>query len=375
MRSPSTSTPSILFRITAVAVALLIVGCDGASTGSSSNNNNNGGGSDSGTFTTSNCTIPTDRIVTGCNGADCIPSIDGITPGDDRLVSGNPRGLGDSDRVIGLVFDGQAMAVPLSILWTHEIVNVDEWGGRRFAVTYCPLTGSSLAFDRRPLDGAELGVSGLLFNNNLVMYDRRDETSLWPQMSRRATCGANIGTDLSMLPVVEMRWGRWQELHPETQIVSDGNTDFDRSYPYGNYRAPDSNPLIRMPVDDRRPPKELVLGIPINSVGGLALPFGEFEDGMNAQVVTVTVGATEKIVFWRRDAQTAMAFETSRTFSVQNGEIVDEETGSVWSVEGRAIEGPLAEQNAQLTQVESAYVSFWFAWAAFQPETQIWERS
>jgi hypothetical protein len=65
-----------------------------------------------------------------------------------------------------------------------------------------------------------------------------------------------------------------------------------------------------------------------------------------------------------------MAFETSASFSVENGRIVDDETGSVWSVEGRAIEGPRAGE--RLTPVSEAYVAFWFAWASFQPETTIW---
>lgn len=344
-----------------LALPFLITGCDSASS-----NNSEG-------FNTANCTIPTSRLVSGCQGgADCIPSIDGVTAADDRLVDGNPDGLADKERVIGLRIGDQSLAIPLPILWTHEVVNVDDWDGRTFAVTYCPLTGSSLAFDRSVIDGAEFGVSGLLFNNNLVMYDRRDKQSLWPQMSRRSTCGADVNRSLSMMPLVEMRWGHWRELHPDTKILTDGN-GFQRTYPYGDYRAPNTNPLFSMPVDDRRPAKELVLGIPNGEGGGLALPFGELDTRGAAAVVTVSVGGTEKTVFWRRNAEAAAAFETSTSFSVQNGRIVDDATGSVWSVEGRAREGERAGE--QLQQVDTAYVAFWFAWAAFQPDTAIWTQS
>ena len=65
-----------------------------------------------------------------------------------------------------------------------------------------------------------------------------------------------------------------------------------------------------------------------------------------------------------------MAFETSASFSIQNGTIVDDETGSTWSVDGVAIDGP--RKGEQLDPVDVAYVSFWFAWAAFQPETDLW---
>jgi hypothetical protein len=370
----SRPTSSPLLRLAALALTLALVGCDGGVSSNSSSPNGNGGDGTTNSFNTSNCTIPTNRIVAGCNGADCIPSIDGITPGDDRLRAPDETdGLADGDRVIGVVFDGQALAVPHSVLWTHEIVNVDDWGGRRFAVTYCPLTGSSLVFDRSVIDGAEFGVSGLLFDNNLVMYNRQDATSLWPQMSRRATCGAEIGTSLETMPLVEMTWGRWRELHPDTRVVSDGR-GFSRTYPYGNYEEPNTDPLIDMPViDDRRPPKERVLGIPNGSDGGIAVPFGKLDDSGDVAVVTVPAGGMETTVFWNRDAQAARVFETSRSFSVQNGQIVDEETGSVWSVEGRAIEGELA--GTQLTSIDTAYVAFWFAWSAFQPKTVVWERS
>lgn len=228
------SAPSVPHAL--LAVPLLVTGCDSTSS--------NGGGE----FTTNNCTIPTSQPVSGYQGgADCIPSIDGVTTDDRRLVDGTPDGLNDDERVIGLRIGSQSLAIPLPILWAHEVVNIDDWGGRTFAATYCPLTGSSLVFDRSVINGAELGVSGLLFNNNLVMYDRRDEESLWPQMSRRSTCGADPNRSLSMLPLVEMNWGRWRELHPDTKILTDGNS-FERTYPYGGYRAPDTNPLFSMPV-------------------------------------------------------------------------------------------------------------------------------
>jgi len=372
MTSSSRPRPSPLVRLAALALAVAIVGCDsgGASTASSPNESTRSVNS----FNTGNCTIPTNRVVAGCNGADCIPSIDGIAPGDNRLrVPENTDGLAGSDRVIGVVYDGQALAVPHSVLWTHEVVNVDEWGGRRFAVTYCPLTGSSLVFDRGVIDGAEFGVSGLLFDNNLILYNRNDGTSLWPQMSRRATCGAEVGRPLETMPLVEMTWARWRELHPETKVVSDGR-GFNRTYPYGDYEQPNTEPLIDMPpLDDRRPIKERVLGIPNGSGGGIAVPFGELEESGETAVVTVTAGGMETTVFWNQDARAARVFDTSRSFSVQDGQIVDDETGSVWSVEGRAIDGELA--GTQLTSIDTAYVAFWFAWAAFQPQTVVWERS
>ena len=66
--------------------------------------------------------------------------------------------------MVGFLVDGAAFAVPHNILWYHEVANLslpDAGGQIDLAVTYCPLTGSALVFDRAVVGGAEFGVSGL----------------------------------------------------------------------------------------------------------------------------------------------------------------------------------------------------------------------
>ncbi|WP_103029489.1 DUF3179 domain-containing protein [Salinibacter altiplanensis] len=351
----------------------LLVGCDAGGV-------ERDGGGDRSNFNLSNCTIPTGQLADGGVPRNGIPSLNGYTTGDDRLVEPGSEDAGylaDGDRVIGLLFEDQPLAVPHNILWHHEIINIDDFAGRTFAVTLCPLTGSTLAFDRSTVDGAEFGVSGLLFNNNLLMFDRGEDESLWPQMSRGARCGADVGTDLNQLPVTGMTWEHWKELHPDTKVVSSEtghSRDYTaRGYPYGNYNAPDNERLLfDTPIDGRRPPKERVLGLPVEN-GGLAIPFGELDDGSAARAVEVTVGGREVVVFWNQDARGAMAYRPrldgqSLSFSVTGeGRFVDDQTGRTWTLDGRALDG-----SARLDPVETAYMSFWFAWPVFQPETALW---
>jgi len=282
--------------------------------------------------------------------------------------------LRDDDRVIGLVVEGDPIAIPLNILWWHEIVNL-EVGGRRLAVTHCPLTGSSLAFDREPLGGVELGVSGLLYRNNLIMYDRSDDESLWPQMLRGAACGSKSGTGLTEFPVMEATWQGWRVLFPGSRVVgSNTGSEADyRVYPYGDYnRLGNSELLFPMEqVDRRRPLKERVLGIPDGEDGGRAYPFGALE--ALGRVVVVDEGA--RVVFWSQDAQAAMAYRPLiegewLTFEVFDGKITDLETGSTWEISGTASAGPLAGR--RLEPVAEAYVAYWFAWAAFHGNTTLW---
>jgi hypothetical protein len=137
--------------------------------------------------------------------------------------------LFDFDRVLGVIIDGEPRAYPHNILWHHEIIN-DRIGDKWFSVTFCPLTGSGLVFD--PFvdgDRLNLGVSGLLFANNLVLFDRTRGDVYGPQLSVEGKCGGFQGQEIGLLPVQEMSWGRWKELHPFTTVVS-GDTCITRNY-------------------------------------------------------------------------------------------------------------------------------------------------
>ncbi|MCY3665503.1 MAG: DUF3179 domain-containing (seleno)protein, partial [Gemmatimonadetes bacterium] len=89
--------------------------------------------------------------------------------------------LADSDLVLGVVANGAARAYPHRLGWTHEVIN-DQLGGQYISVTFCPLTSTGLVFDAMASDSTqiELGVSGMILNSNLVLYDRRDEKTLYP---------------------------------------------------------------------------------------------------------------------------------------------------------------------------------------------------
>ncbi len=318
------------------------------------------------------CSIPPELLLNGGPGKDGIPALTNplfVAPGD-----AGAGYLEDADRIVGIFLDDQALALPLNIFWWHEIVNITQ-GGVRWSITHCPLTGSTLGFDRTAADGAEFGVSGLLYQNNLVMYDRNSVESLWPQMLRGARCGSADGTDLEMVPVVEMTWGGWKTLHPDTRVIADTGERNYRAYPYGGY-AQLNNTSLLFPgtIDPRRPPKERVLGIP-SGTGGITYPYGALDEVGPVAVVHGSLSGAPHVVFWDRDREAAMAFHPSLdgqelTFSVVNGAIVDDQSGSTWQVDGTAVEGPNA--GMRLVGVAEAFIAFWFAWPTFYPAVELW---
>ena len=178
------------------------------------------------------CNIIPDYLQRGA-AKDAIRSID-----NPQFV--NPEHVGAPDdpkqKVIGIVINGTARAYPYNILNWHEIVN-DDFNGNSISVTYCPLTGSGILYPTSIINDTELGVSGLLFENNLVFYER-DRGTHWSQMGGFTVKGRRGGIDIAYIENIETTWETWLKLHPDSKVLSAENdpAPVDR-YPYGAYRT------------------------------------------------------------------------------------------------------------------------------------------
>ncbi len=281
--------------------------------------------------------------------------------------------LEDDDRVLGVVLNGEARAYPHNVLWHHEIVN-DEIGGTRVSVTFCPLTGSGLAFSPE-LNGRslDLGVSGLLWANNLVIYDRTENEVYGPQLKVAGACEGFRGASLELMPVQEMSWARWKELHPDTKVIS-GELGFSRNYtfyPYESYRE-DSDIFFPQPLDTSRDFKERVLSVR-DGDGGRGFPFTELAAVGAVAALNETIGGVPTAIFYEgRDGEAALAFDArvgAQTLTFQadlSGVWIDDQTSSTWDFNGVAVSGPLAGE--RLATRADAWTVFWFAWRHFQPD-------
>jgi len=167
--------------------------------------------------------------------------------------------LKPDDLVVGLDMNGEAKAYPLRILVWHENAN-DTIGGQPVAVTYCPLCQSVLTFDRRSGGQVrEFGVSGLLYNSNVLLYDRQPnprKESLWSQGEMRAVTGpaAEQGLKMELLPSELTTWEDWKKRHPDTLVLSE-DTGYLRSYrgeAYASYFATDQL-MFTVKKQKRRP--------------------------------------------------------------------------------------------------------------------------
>lgn len=255
------------------------------------------------TFDLTTCLVPEAEILSGGPGKDGIPALT-LPP---ALPANDAEYLRPDDRVVGVRVGGAARAYPLRILVWHENVN-DRVGGRDIAVTYCPLCDSVVVFDRR-VGGKvrEFGVSGLLYNSNVLLYDRQPDgagESLWSQLQMRAVTGPAAAARLTLtaLPAELTTWGAWRDKHPETTVLS-AATGSGRRYDRTPYVAYFANDELMFPVAPapseafglKNKDKLIVVGAgqeirayPVRTIARLAGPDGSLDDTLGGRRIRLT---------------------------------------------------------------------------------------
>lgn len=326
--------------------------------------------------------IDLDELRSGGPPPDGIPSID-----EPRFLHADDvTFLAEAEPVLALEVDGEARAYPLQILMWHEIVN-DTIAGVPVAVTYCPLCNTAIAFDRRLGDRTlSFGTSGMLYNSALVMYDRQTE-SLWSHFTSQALAGVLTGERLETFPVAVVSWADWHAAHAGGIVLS-RDTGVARDYgrnPYPGYDDIDNPPfLFQGEIDGRLAGKERIVGLGLDQDPVAVL----VEDLSDRGVLDIEVDGAPVTVWHRpgtvsaldgadvaegRDIGATGVFDPAvdgqrLTFERARDGFTDRETGTIWDILGRGLSGPLTgEQLAPVEHVDT----FWFAWAAHQPDTRI----
>ena len=317
--------------------------------------------------------IPKDQILDGGPGKDGIPALS--NPAFVSSSSSDAAYLRDDDLVIGAKVGDVVRAYPHPILDWHEIIN-DEIDTARFSITYCPLTGSGISWNR-VLNGTAttFGVSGLLYNTNLIPYDRATNSN-WSQMKLQCVNGPLKGTAIVTHPIVETTWRTWKQMYPQTTVVS-RNTGHSRSYgtyPYGDYKTSNSTIFPISNRDERLPMKERVHGVIVGERSRV-YRIATFTDSVGT--INDILNGTSIVVAGSRSQNFAVAFErrlqdgTELTFSQVVGAlpvVMQDNEGTRWDLFGKAVQGP--RMGTTLKPARS-YTAYWFAWGTFYPGVEI----
>ncbi len=357
-------------EVSCLAAAGLAAGCTSAATYSDERSTEN-----SEAAQTPDLERLDEAVVSGGPGKDGIPPID-----EPRFVSAKEMDdiLKPDDMVFVLDYGGEIRVYPQKVLVWHEIVN-DEVDGERISVTYCPLTGSTVAFKGHAPGGDPLtfGTTGKLVNSNLLMYDRQTD-SQWPQILGHAINGEMKGASLKEIPLVWTTWQLWKDRGLEDAPVLSTKTGYIRSYgtdPYGSYSGPYpgyyDSPDTMFPLlakSERLEPKEVAVGVKAGDarhaiIKETALKKGVWNLELGDQAVVAAADpALETVwVFDRRLDGSALEFHSGEGGSLLDGR------GHTWNRKGLALEGPGGES----LPAASFYEVMWFAWYAFYPETEL----
>ncbi|MDP6651035.1 MAG: DUF3179 domain-containing (seleno)protein, partial [Gammaproteobacteria bacterium] len=217
-------------------------------------------------------------------------------------------------------------------------------------VSYCPLTGSAVLW-KGFVDStdASFGVSGLLHNSNLVLYDRETK-SLWSQMLEQSISGQQVTRIPDKLQLVETSWETWLEMYPQTLLLNIELNEFSfpyERYPYGLYLT-DSSLLypVNNSDDTRLHRKERVLGINVGEASKI-FPLSSFNQTVS--VVNDSVGNMDVVAAGSAPQNFAVVYNrqledcTTLDFSSVENQlpiVMVDNKGSQWDVFGRAVTGP-----------------------------------
>lgn len=339
----------------------LLVGCSGGG--------GSGGTADSGADEP--WLIPTSNVADGGPGKDGIPALQ--QPSFELATAVT---VVEPDDLVVVVRDGnQVKAYPEDILDYHEIVN-DGPTDEPFVVSYCPLTASAVAWKGRAADAdPTFGVSGLLYNSNLLLYDRQTDT-VWSQMLQQAVSGARIGQRPETVQVFETKFSTLTSMYPDALVMT-RNTGHVRNYdayPYGDYRESRELLFRTAPRENLLHPKERAVGVHTDSSAKVyqIAGFGTSTQAINEQfegqsIVVVGNSALDLAVIYSRELSDGTILSMS---PLQNDlpNVMTDTEGNVWDVFGTAVSGPRV--GAQLSHVQS-YAAMWFAWSAHFNDVEI----
>jgi hypothetical protein len=299
---------------------------------------------------------------------ECRPLIDPPLVAADRAEH-----MRDDDVVLGLSVDADARAYPWWIMDNHHVAN-ETVGGRPVVLLLCEMCSTAVAFDP-VVEGRRLTFEQRHIFNGTITLDDLQTGSVWSPYLGTAIRGPLEGKRMDMVPLWQMEWRAWQQLHPDTRVLADGLGSREGHGSDHTIGSPTVGGGMRRTMarwDDRLPHNTLVLGVTMEGraraypLDVLRKRSGVIEDQVSGVPIVAFLHLAE-------GSYGATAFDrrlddTTLTFEARPGGPADKETGSLWNVEGRAESGPLAGR--QLRFVPS-HVSEWYVWATNFPGIEI----
>ncbi|TCT16292.1 uncharacterized protein DUF3179 [Natranaerovirga pectinivora] len=303
-------------------------------------------------------------------------------------VSGRATKFYEPNAPVLVIQEGDyAKAYPLQILLWHGAVN-DIFKDKPILITYSPLSNTSNVYSREVGENTyTFDTSGILKHASEILYDFETK-SLWEAFTGKAIVGEMTTSSLNSISSSIVPLNVYLKAYSQGLVLGT-DTGYIRRYsenPYAGYDTRREPFFYIGEIDKRFPAMERVVGVQIGDVYK-AYPYSVLSE---ERVVEDIINGVELVVFYKigmvSNLDTANIEEGREIgytgvfspylkgekldFIPINNEIYDRQTNSRWNLLGVAIEGPL--QGERLEIIESMN-PFWFAWAAYYPDTLIYE--
>ena len=311
--------------------------------------------------------IPFDQIVGGGVSKDGIPSID------------NPQFISieqvdyllEDELVLGVKIGDEVKVFPHRIMDKHEVLN-GMINGKPLSVTFCPLTGTGIAWPRT--SDTSYGVSGLLYNSNLIAYDRKTDSYV-SQMFSSGISGKKMCENTGHIQVIETTWETWKSLYPDSEVLST-ETGFTRNYgtlAYSTTQIESSVPLFPVNnVDERLPNYRRVFGIVINH-DAKVFEINDFDE--NGELIFDFIHGMKVVVVGNSKKNFVVAFFPilkGKSISLEfKDQLLIDENENHYNLFGEVISGP--DKGSRL-ESPMYFTGYWFAWVAFYPNLELYSR-
>lgn len=266
------------------------------------------------------------------------------------------------DYVVGLIFEDRAYAFPYRALFARPVVSLVDYDQRMLLLWSAYANRAVAVHLTRDLRVRDLEVVTSPANA-LVVYDRRLGQFICGVTGRLLNGGEVVGFGKS-IDTTKTTWSEWRSAHPDTQVMAGWN----RSTSLPN------RPIL--PAYKLRVPP---LPEPGTQVALLATtqPAAVRDDLKLERPANLTIGNTRVLLLRDRAGRLRafdrhvkedlfLTFELSSARSNRKREInlVDVDTQSTWTLDGRAIDGELKGQRLRSIDLDDrlywGVMKFWY---------------
>lgn len=250
-------------------------------------------------------------------------------------------------------------AYPNAFIGLYEVIN-NEFEDKKYALTHCPLTGSTVCWDRE-IDGETMTIkaSGYLFHDNIMPTDV-ESGSIWSQMLMRGVSGKHDFKSHGTYNVVETDWKTVKTQFPDAKIYNEIVEDAESGINVET--EPTNRDFYRYGI---------LSGI--NNIVVHVFNYDLFEKEGLTLLSTLITGKKVLVVGNKElnfvsayfvDNATEYSQDTTNSFNFKDNK------GNIYNALGLIIDGP--DKNFQLDSPK-AYTAAWVAWQDFFEDFVIYE--